>query len=99
VAFTESGSTARLVSRFRPNCRIVAFTPSEANFRRLAAVWGVTPLLFPRFASTDEMIAQAEKVLLQRGMVTPGEWVAMVAGIPPNQQASTNLLKLHVVGG
>jgi pyruvate kinase len=99
VAFTESGSTARLVSRFRPNSRIVAFTPSEANFRRLAAVWGVTPLLCPRYASTDEMIAHAEAVLLQRGMVTAGEWVAMVAGIPPNQQASTNLLKLHVVGG
>src|SRR3990170_4337770 len=97
VAFTESGSTARLVSRFRPNCRIVAFTPSESNFRRLAAVWGVTPLLFPRYASTDEMISHAEKVLLQRGMVTAGEWVAMVAGIPPNQQSSTNLLKLHVV--
>jgi pyruvate kinase len=45
------------------------------------------------------MIAHAEAVLLQRGMVTAGEWVAMVAGIPPNQQASTNLLKLHVVGG
>jgi pyruvate kinase len=99
VAFTESGSTARLVSRFRPNSRIVAFTPSEANFRRLAAVWGVTPLLFPRYASTDEMIAHAEEVLLARGMVTPGEWVAMVAGIPPNQQSSTNLLKLHVIGG
>lgn len=98
VAFTESGNTARLVSRYRPNSRIVAFTPSEANFRRLAAVWGVTPMLFPRYASTDEMIAHAEQLLLDRGLVAPGEWVAMIAGIPPNQQASTNLLKLHVVG-
>ena len=98
VAFTESGNTARLVSRYRPNSRIVAFTPSQATLHRLSAVWGVTPLLFPRYASTDEMIARAEKVLLERGLVSPGEWVAMVAGIPPNQQASTNLLKLHVVG-
>ena len=98
VAFTESGNTARLVSRYRPNSRIVAFTPSEATLHQLAAVWGVTPLLFPRYASTDEMIAQAERVLLERGLVAPGEWVAMIAGIPPNQQASTNLLKLHVVG-
>lgn len=98
VAFTESGKTALLVSRFRPNSRIVAFTPIEATYRRLAAVWGVTPLLFPRFASTDEMIAHAERVLLERGLVVPGEWVAMVAGIPPNQRASTNLLKLHTVG-
>jgi len=99
VAFTESGNTARLVSRYRPNSRIVAFTPSEATLHRLAAVWGVTPLLFPRYASTDEMIAQAERLLVDRGLAAPGEWVAMIAGIPPNQQASTNLLKLHVVGG
>ncbi|HLE39711.1 MAG TPA: pyruvate kinase [Acidimicrobiia bacterium] len=99
VAFTESGNTARLVSRYRPNSRIVAFTPSADTFHRLAIVWGVTPLLFPRYASTDEMIAQAERVLLEQGLVASGEWVAMVAGIPPNQQASTNLLKLHVVGG
>lgn len=98
VAFTESGSTARLVSRYRPNSRIVAFTPSETTYRRLAVVWGVTPLLFPRYGSTDEMIARSESVLLGRDLVAPGESVAMVAGIPPNQQSSTNLLKLHVVG-
>ncbi len=99
VAFTESGNTARLVSRYRPNSRIVAFTPNEANYRRLAMVWGVTPMLFPRYDSTDEMIAHAERVLVERELVAVGEWVAMVAGIPPNQQATTNLLKLHVVGG
>ena len=99
VAFTESGNTARLVSRYRPNSRIVAFTPSGATYRQLAAVWGVTPLLFPRYDSTDEMIAHAEELLLTGGLVAAGEWVAMIAGIPPNQQASTNLLKLHVVGG
>ena len=99
VAFTESGNTARLVSRYRPNSRIVAFTPSEATYRQLAAVWGVTPLLFPRYDSTDQMIAHAEELLLAGGLVAAGEWVAMIAGIPPNQQASTNLLKLHVIGG
>lgn len=99
VAFTESGNSARLVSRFRPNSRIVAVTPIEETYRQLAVVWGVTPVLAPRYASTDEMIAAAEIVLLDRGLARPGEWVAMVAGIPPNQRASTNLLKLHVVGG
>ncbi|MEK7252227.1 MAG: pyruvate kinase [Actinomycetota bacterium] len=99
VAFTESGNTARLVSRYRPNSRIVAFTPSADTYHRLAIVWGVTPLLFPRYASTDEMISRSERVLLDKGLVAPGEWVAMIAGIPPNQQASTNLLKLHVVEG
>jgi pyruvate kinase len=98
VAFTESGSTARLVALRRPNARIVAFTPNRAIRDRLSMVWGVTPLLFPRRESTDEMIEEAEQVLLALGLVSEGESVAMAAGIPPNQQASTNLLKLHVIG-
>lgn len=98
VAFTESGNTARLVSRYRPNSRIVAFSPVVETINRLAIVWGVTPMMFPRRESTDEMIDAAERILLERGIVAPGDWVAMAAGIPPNQQASTNLLKLHVIG-
>lgn len=98
VAFTESGSTARLVAKYRPAATIVAFTPQEATFNRLALVWGVTPMRFPTLESTDAMIEEAERRLLERGMVEPEDWLAMAAGIPPNQQASTNLLKLHVVG-
>jgi pyruvate kinase len=98
VAFTESGSTARLISKHRPAAQIVAFSPHEPTYHRLAMVWGVTPLPFPELSSTDEMIEEASRILLERGMVHPGDWVAMAAGIPPNQQASTNLLKLHVVG-
>lgn len=98
VAFTESGSTAQLVAKCRPAADIVAFTPHEPTYNRLALIWGVTPLRFPTLQSTDAMIEEAGHRLLERGMVTEGEWVAMVAGIPPNQQASTNLLKLHVIG-
>jgi len=98
VAFTESGNTARLVARYRPNARIVAFTTNPTTRNRLAIVWGVTPLLFGRFGTTDEMIAEAERILLDKGIAAEGERVAMAAGIPPNQRASTNLLKLHVIG-
>jgi pyruvate kinase len=98
VAFTESGDTARLVARYRPNARIVAFTSIPKVCNRLAIVWGVTPLLFGRFDTTDEMIAEAERILLAKGLAAQGERIAMAAGIPPNQQASTNLLKLHVLG-
>ena len=98
VAFTESGTTARLVSKHRPKARIVAFTTSEVTRNRLALVWGVLPLMFPRLDSTDEMIALAEQRLLELGLVGDGEAIAMAAGIPPNQQATTNLLKLHVIG-
>ncbi|MEX1207992.1 MAG: pyruvate kinase [Acidimicrobiia bacterium] len=98
VAFTESGDTARLVARYRPNARIVAFTSIPKVCNRLAIVWGVTPLLFGRFDTTDEMIAEAERILLEKGLAVAGDRIAMAAGIPPNQQASTNLLKLHVIG-
>ncbi len=98
VAFTESGSTAQLVANYRPAAAIIAFTPQEPTFNRLALVWGVTPLRFPTLDSTDTMIEEAGRRLLERGLVEPGDWVAMAAGIPPNQQASTNLLKLHVIG-
>ena len=98
VAFTVSGSTALLVSKYRPSARIVAFTPDERTYNRMALMWGVRPLRFDRLDSTDEMILAAERVLLDEGIVEDGEWVAMTAGIPPNQRASTNILKLHVIG-
>jgi pyruvate kinase len=98
VAFTESGSTAQLVSKYRPRARIVGFTPNEATYYRMAIMWGVTPAKFPRLDSTDEMIFKAEESLLAMGVVEDREPIAMAAGIPPNVQASTNLLKLHIVG-
>jgi pyruvate kinase len=98
VTFTESGSTPRLISSHRPVADIVAFSPHERTYNQMSMVWGVTPMRFPPLSSTDEMIEEASRILLECGMVRPGDWVAMAAGIPPNQQASTNLLKLHVVG-
>ena len=98
AAFTESGSTARLISKYRPDARIVAFTPKPETYQRMALYWGVTPLMIDRFASTDEMIRSAERQLLEQQLATDGDGVAIVAGIPPNVSASTNLLKLHVVG-
>ncbi len=98
VAFTESGGTARLVSKYRPRARIVGFTPSPQTYRRMAIMWGVEPQRFERLESTDDMIAAAERVLVERGLAAPGDRVAMAAGIPPNRRASTNLLKLHVIG-
>ncbi|HEY7563536.1 MAG TPA: pyruvate kinase [Acidimicrobiia bacterium] len=98
VAFTESGSTARLLSKYRPAARIVAFTPVDVTRRRMALYRGVTAYPFERRDYTDHMIAAAEKFLEKEGICSRGEAVLMVAGIPPNQSASTNLLKVHVVG-
>jgi pyruvate kinase len=98
VAFTESGSTARLISKYRPHTDIYAYTPLEETYRRMALYSGVTPLRFARVESTDEMINYAERNLLDLGIVKPGDSVVMAAGIPPNRAAATNLMKLHLVG-
>ena len=76
----------------------MAFAIDEKILRRMALYWGVTPILFDRRDSTDRMIAAAEKYLEKAGICERGEGVVMVAGVPPNQQASTNLIKLHVIG-
>lgn len=98
VAFTESGSTARLISKYRPHTDIYAYTPLEETYRRMALYSGVTPLRFARVESTDEMINYAEHNLVELGIVKPGDSVVMAAGIPPNRAAATNLMKLHLVG-
>jgi pyruvate kinase len=98
VAFTESGSTARLISKYRPNARIVAFTPLEATRRRMALYRGVVAYPFERRDYTDHEIAAAEKFLEKEELCQRGDLVVMVAGIPPNERAATNLMKIHVVG-
>jgi pyruvate kinase len=98
VAFTETGSTARLISKYRPPQRVVAFTPNVTTRRRMALFWGIHPHAFERRDYTDDEIAAAATILAEEGMVSPGENVVMVAGVPPNFQASTNLVKVHQIG-
>jgi pyruvate kinase len=98
VAFTESGSTARLLSKYRPAGRIVGFTPVDSTLARMALYRGVQPYPFGRRDYTDVMIAAAEKFLEKEGICERGTAVVMVAGIPPNLQATTNLMKIHVIG-
>ena len=98
VAFTESGSTARLISKYRPRADIYAYTPEPRTYRRMALYAGVTPLMMERADSTDEMIGYAERNLRDADIVHVGEGVVMAAGIPPNRAASTNLMKLHSIG-
>ncbi len=98
VAFTESGRTALLLSKYRPDAAIMAFATGPDIARRMALYWGVTPLTLSRKDSTDRMLAAAEKYLEKEGICERGQGVVMVAGVPPNVQASTNLVKLHVIG-
>ncbi len=98
VAFTETGSTARLLSKYRPHQRVVAFTPNPVSQRKMALYWGIRPHEFERREYTDDEIAAAGGILAKEGVAAHGEAVVMVAGVPPNFQASTNLVKVHVIG-
>lgn len=98
VAFTTSGSSARLVSQYRPNVPIIAATTTETACRRSALYWGVTPLRIPEVQSTDAMIQAADRAAAQEGMVQDGDTIVIVAGTPVGSRGTTNLMKLHRVG-
>jgi len=97
-AFTSSGDSARRMSRLRSPIPLLAFTPSEATYRRLALSWGVEPLLVPDASHTDEMVLQVDNSLLSTGQAREGDLVMIVAGSPPGTSGSTNAMRVHRVG-
>jgi pyruvate kinase len=98
VVFTASGSSARLVSRYRPPVAIYAMTPSVETARQLSVNFGVTPLLAPDVASTDEMLSQMDRMLVEGRYLEHGRQVVFVAGQPIGRPGTTNLMKLHRLG-
>ncbi len=98
VVFTSTGSTARLVSRFRPPVPIYAFTAKETVARQLQVSFGVRAVIAPDTGSTDEMLQQLDLMLMQSGSLKNGDTVIFVAGQPIGRPGTTNLLKLHRVG-
>jgi len=97
VAFTQSGATAQLVSKYRPSTPIRAFTPHEAIQRRMALFWGVFPRILRPIPSTDQLIEEVEKTLLAEKMVKRGENLVFLMGAPIYKKGTTNLLKVHRV--
>ncbi len=98
VAFTESGNTAFLISKYRPLAKIIAFSPIRPTLNRMALYWGVQPFFLDRYEYTDHMIAAGEAFVEKEGLVERGEAVVIVAGVPANQQASTNLVMVQYIG-
>ena len=94
VAFTESGSTVRLVSHSRPKSHILGFTPSDRVFRRLAMRWGVTPMHAEHFDTTDAMLEFTMKFLKRRGFVEDGDVVVTVCG-HTTLPGATNMMKVY----
>ncbi len=98
VVFSASGGSARLVARFRPPVPIFVFTSSESAARSLSIVFGVCAIIAPPTTSTDEMMAQMDRMLIERGFVKPRDSVVFVAGQPIGRPGTTNMMKLHRVG-
>lgn len=97
LASTQSGFTARIISRYRPGCNILAMTTTERVRRQLALEWGVYPTLQGQADSTDRMFSLCVDSALKEGMVEKGDTVVITAGVPIGKVGSTNLIKAQVV--
>ncbi|MBX3301396.1 MAG: pyruvate kinase [Nitrospira sp.] len=98
VAFTEGGATARLISKYRPDSSLLAFTPSETVRQHMALYWGVRPYTMPRGGPPEAWIQEAERRLKSEGLVKAGDKIVIVSGTMAGQTGGTNVLKLHEVG-
>ena len=98
ITATNSGYTARMISKYRPNADIIALTFDEKIQHSLGIVWGVQPVLTEKPKSTDDMFEVAAKVAKEKGFVKDGDLVIIVAGVPVGDSGTTNLMKLQIIG-
>jgi pyruvate kinase len=96
--FTQSGDSARRLSRLRPGRPVFAFTPLQSTLNVLSLTWGIQPLVVEFVEHTDQMTAQVDRILYERGLVDIDDLVVIAAGSPPGKAGSTNSLKVHRVG-
>ena len=98
ITVTKSGSTARILSRYRPACVIVGCTTEKHVWRQLALSWGTVPLMIAEESNTADLFEHAVDAAVQNGLVHDGELVVLPAGVPLGISGTTNLMKVHVVG-
>ncbi|HLS15474.1 MAG TPA: pyruvate kinase, partial [Beutenbergiaceae bacterium] len=98
ACFTQSGDSARRMSRLRSAIPLLGFTPDEAVRNQLALTWGVQSFTVPHVQHTDDMITQVDTVLRGAGHAEDGDAVIVVAGMPPGQSGTTNSIRVHTVG-
>ena len=94
---TQSGYTARLISRFHPACPIMALSPDQAVCRQLSIVWGVQAFKVREFTTTDEIFIRCGDMALAKGIAKEGDTVVITAGVPVGRTGSTNLIKAEVL--
>ncbi|GAA3600251.1 pyruvate kinase [Agrococcus terreus] len=98
IVFTESGDSARRMSRLRSSIPTFGFTPDPEIESRMQMIWGMATHLVDRVSDTDDMFAQVDDVLIGKGLVPVGEKVVVISGSPPGISGSTNDLRIHTVG-
>ena len=98
VAATESGHTARMISKYRPKAHIVEITFSEQKARSLSLSWGVYATVADKPSSTDEMFNLASKVSQEEGYASEGDLIIITAGVPVGEKGTTNLMKIQMIG-
>ena len=98
VTVSESGNTARLLSKYRPEQPIIAFVMRPQVQRQLSLSWGITPLLMPLAHSTDELIEVSTSLAEKYGYIHNGELAVVTAGVPVGVSGTTNMVKIHMVG-
>jgi pyruvate kinase len=96
AVFTETGNTARMISKYRPKVPIYAFAHAEPIVRRMNLYWGVHPVHCRQAHSAEQMVTMAEQDLVRRGLLKPGDVLGVVAGTR-QLSGSTNLMRLHVI--
>ncbi len=99
ITVSQRGTTARLVSRFRPANQVIACLLNEHVQRQMALSWGVTPILMPIASNTDELVEFAVDSATSAGLVKQGDLVVVTAGVPVGVPGTTNMIRVHLVGG
>lgn len=98
ITVSKSGRTARMISKFRPTCPIIACTMSESVWRRLNLSWGVQPVIITERDTTDDLFETAVEAAQKKGYVKQGDITVITAGVPLGVSGTTNMLKVQVVG-
>ena len=98
VTVSESGTTARLLSKYRPQQPIIACVMKEQVQRQLSLIWGITSLMMPLAHSTDELIEMSTALAKENGFLHNGELAVVTAGVPVGISGTTNMIKIHMVG-
>ena len=98
VTVSESGNTARLLSKYRPAQPIIACVMNEQVQRQLAISWGITPLMMALAHSTDELIEMSTSLAKENGYLHNGELAVVTAGVPVGVSGTTNMIKIHMIG-